>query len=341
MTRSSKRILIIRLTAMGDVAMTVAAVAALQKRYIELKISVLTNPFFQPFFRGVPGLEFVPFDKNGRHKGFYGLIRLWRDIRREHPVDAVADLHNVLRSKVLRMLFRLSGSRTAAIDKGRREKRALIRFFNKILKPLRPTIRRYGDVFGRLGYPVDIPPRAERKKYPVPEVFGNKENTWIGIAPFAQHEGKRYPPERMERVIDRLSRDGRHTLFIFGGGAEEQSVADDWAAKYPNTVSAVGKVKLAQELDLISNLDCLVSMDSSAMHMASLYAVPVVSVWGGTHPYTGFLGWGQDEHNAVQLDLPCRPCSVYGSKPCRYGDYRCLQGIQPEEITDRILKIVR
>ena len=333
--------LVIRLTAMGDVALTVAAVSALRERYTDLKISLLTTPFFQPFFREVPGVDFVPFDKKGRHKGLVGLIRLWRDIRRNHAVDTVADLHNVLRSNALRTLFRLSGCRTAAIDKGRREKRALTRLKNKILKPIEPTIRRYGDVFGRLGFPVDIPPKAERKKHPIPEVFGNKNNTWVGIAPFAQHAGKRYPPERMEKVIENLSRNSRHTLFIFGGGAEEQAVADTWAARFPNTVSAIGKVKLEQELDLISNLDCMVSMDSSAMHMASLYAVPVVSIWGATHPWAGFLGWGQEEKNAIQHNLPCRPCSVYGNKSCYYGDYRCLQGIEPEEIIEKISILIR
>ncbi len=332
------RVLVIRLTAMGDAAMAAAAVGALRERYTDLKISVLTTPFFRPFFREIPGIDFVAFDKKGRHKGFFGLFRLWRDIRREHPVYTVADLHNVLRTKVLRALFRLSGSRVAVIDKGRREKRALTRFHHKIWKPLKPTIARYGDVLGRLGFPIDIPPQAERRRHPIPEVFGTKENTWIGIAPFAQHAGKSYPLEKMEKVVDRLSRNADNRLFVFGGGAEEQAVAEAWAAKYPNVVSAIGKVPLGQELSLISNLDCMVSMDSSAMHMASLYAVPVVSVWGATHPYAGFMGWGQSEANAVQRDLPCRPCSVYGSKPCRHGDYRCLQSIEPQKITDKIIK---
>ena len=338
MTRPARHILVIRLSAMGDVAMTVSAVGALRKQYTDLKISVLTTPFFQPFFREVPDVDFVPFDKKGRYKGFFGMFRLWKEVRR---VDAVADLHNVLRSKMFRKLFRLSGSRIATIDKGRHDKKALTRFEDKILKPLEPTIHRYADVFGRLGFPVDIPPHAERKILPIPQLFGCKQNTWIGIAPFAQHEGKRYPPKRMEQVIDRLSCDGRHTLFIFGGGPEEQAVADVWATKFPNTVSAVGKIKLTQELDLISNLDCMVSMDSSAMHMASLYAVPVVSIWGATHPYAGFLGWGQAMENVVQIDLPCRPCSVYGNKLCRYGDYRCMYNIDPQRIIEKIRRVIR
>lgn len=339
-THKAKRILVIRLTAMGDVAMTVPVLKALREQHADLKISMLTTPFFQPFFRDIPDLDFVPFEKKGRHKGFFGLIRLWHDIRRENRIDAVADLHNVLRTKVLRVLFRLSGCRIAVIDKGRREKHALTRSNNKILKKLVPTTGRYVNVFLKLKYPVDIPARGERKVQQIPQVFGNKTNTWVGIAPFAQHPGKRYPLKRMEQVVERLSRDGSKTLFIFGGGAEEQAITDAWAEKYPNVISAIGRVGLARELDLIANLDCIITMDSSAMHMASLYDVPVVSVWGATHPYAGFLGWGQSEKNAVQLDLPCRPCSIYGNTSCRFGDYRCLQDIDPQQIIDHVTAIV-
>jgi ADP-heptose:LPS heptosyltransferase len=337
------RILILRLSAMGDVAMAVPVVAALRRRYPDLKISLLTTPFFQPFFREVPDLDFVPFDKKGRHRGLRGLFRLYREIRREHPADAVADLHNVLRTKLLRLLFRLSGRRTAVIDKGRREKQALTRQKNKILRPLEPTIHRYADVFARLGYPVDLPEAAQRNPHPVPEAIaalsGAKTGTWIGIAPFAQHLGKRYPLEFMEQVIAELNGRNNLTLFVFGGGPVEQAVADEWAEKYPHVISAIGKVKLAQELDLISNLDSMVSMDSSAMHMASLYGVPVISVWGATHPYAGFMGWGQSSANAVQSNLPCRPCSIDGNKPCLYGDYRCLSQIAPEEIVDVLSRL--
>ena len=339
-----KRILIIRLTAMGDVAMTAPVVEAFYRQYPDVKITILTTPFFRPFYRDVPGAEFVEFDKNGRHKGLQGIVRLWKDIRKQYKIDAVADLHDVLRSKVLRTLFRLSGAHVAVIDKGRAEKRALTRPKNKVLKPLEPTTDRYADVFGRLGCPVTVPEHAEHKRAPVPveitAVTGVKSGKWVGIAPFAQHEGKRYPLGLMEQVVGQLSRDERLTLFVFGGGLVEKEVAERWETAYPRTVSVIGKIKLAQELDLIAGLDVKITMDSSAMHMASLQGVPVVSVWGATHPYAGFMGWGQSMDNAVQLDLPCRPCSVYGNKPCMYGDYRCLHGIPPESIVEKVRNIL-
>ena len=92
---------------------------------------------------------------------------------------------------------------------------------------------------------------------------------------------------------------------------------------HPNVTALYGRVKLAGEIELIAGLDCLVSMDSLAMHLAALAATPVVSVWGATHPSLGFLGYGADPRNVLQADMPCRPCSVFGNKPCRYGDYRC------------------
>ena len=338
-----KRILIIRLTAMGDVAMTVPAVAALRAKYPDVRISILTTPFFQPFFRDVPDLDFVPFDKKGRHKGLCGIFRLWKDIHKQNDISAVADFHDVLRSKVLRTLFGLSGKKVAVINKGRAEKKALTAPGNHVLHPLKPTIDRYGDVLGRLGYPVEIPPKPKRDPRPVPpamaEIAGTKAGVWIGIAPFAQHRGKIYPIDNLEILVKRLSQTPGATLFIFGGGPKEQAVADAWAAKYPNAFSAIGKMRLPEELDLISNLDGMVSMDSSAMHMASLCGVPVVSVWGATHPYAGFMGWGQSGENAVQSDLPCRPCSIYGNKPCRTGDYRCMGEITPGMIEEKIRQV--
>lgn len=339
-----KRILIIRLSAMGDAAMTAPVIEALHKKYPDVQITILTTPFFRPFFRNIPSAEFVEVDLKGRHKGFGGILRLWKDIRKQYRINEVADLHDVLRSKVLRTLFRLSGKRIAVIDKGRKGKKELTRAENKVFKPQKATIERYADVFRRLGYELTVPDKGVRSAVPVPAeivaLAGEKNGKWIGISPFAQHEGKRYPEALMEQVVEQLSRDENLTLFVFGGGPAEKAVAEKWAEKYPRTISIIGKIRLNGELDLMANLDTMISMDSSAMHMSSLVGVPVVSVWGATHPYAGFMGWGQSEANAMQMELPCRPCSVYGNKPCVYGDFRCLTQITPEQIVEKVRKVI-
>ena len=108
--------------------------------------------------------------------------------------------------------------------------------------------------------------------------------------------------------------------------------------RFENVTALFGKVRFAGELEVMSHEDCLISMDSLAMHMASLVATPVVSIWGATHPNLGFLGWGCRPEDALQDPLPCRPCSVFGAKPCQYGDYRCLTAITPERMVEQIEK---
>lgn len=332
-----------RLSAMGDVAMAAPVVEALRAAYPEMRITILTRPFFRPFFRDIKEIEFLDFDPK-KHKGLGGLYHLSRDIR-ELGVDAVADLHDVLRTKVIRYLLWMRGYPVAYIDKGRYEKELLTRRTRKRLEPLTPVVERYRQTVSRLGIRFSVPTdgELERKVRDVPDevtaAAGAKDGIWIGVAPFAQHKGKIYPIPLMDELIGMLAaRYGR--VFVFGGGAYEKSFADGMERRHKGAVSMIGRVGLSQEMDVISNLDVMVSMDSSSMHMASLVGTPVVSVWGATHPYAGFYGFRQDPDNAVQLDMTCRPCSVYGKKKCIFGDYRCLRNIPPETIAAAVARVV-
>lgn len=317
--------------------MCVPVLRALQNRYAHLYLTVLTPRFLQPFFRGIPRIEFFAPDLKGRHKGLRGLVRLWRDLGR---FDGVADLHDVLRSKVLRGLFRSQGTPVRHIDKGRAAKRALTSSRHKHLEPLRPTVVRYAEVFRRMGFALPEIPLPVRMRYPLSEttaqIVGEKRERWIGIAPFAQHQGKIYPLEQMEKVIAGLARCEGVRLFLFGGGAREKAYAEAVASGVERVTPMIGRVSLQEELELISQLDLMVSMDSSALHMASLVGVPVISIWGATHPYAGFYGFGQDPADAIQRDLACRPCAIYGNKPCRWGDFRCMGQIPPSEIIEKV-----
>lgn len=335
-----KHILIIRLSAMGDVAITVPVIKALREKYPGVKITVLTRPFFAPFFRGIHNMRFFHLNLKVRHKGFWGLFRLAADAKRD-GVDAVADMHDVLRSKVIRRLMALKGCRVSHIDKGKGEKRRLCRRGYMDYHQLRTTVERYTDVLRDLGFDVEPQPVPDLK-FPVPlaikYLYGKKTGPWIGIAPFAKHAAKAYPFQLMEKAALEIAHKAQR-VFIFGGGKEQQRLAEQLASQSENITSVIGIINLGEELNLISNLDVMVSMDSSAMHMASLVGTPVVSVWGGTHPYAGFYGFGQSPQGAVQMQLECRPCSVYGNKVCKFNDYRCLAGIAPEQITERVWEV--
>ena len=330
-----KKLLIIRFSALGDIAMTVPVVHDLAVQYPDLEITMLSRPMAEPLFEKLPNnVHFVAADLSGSHKGLFGLNRLLREIHFK-DFGYIADFHNVLRSQWLRFVCRLFGKKVAKIDKGRKGKKALTRQKDKIFVQQASSFERYAKVLEQLGFPI----KPQFTKLDYSSFCGTQKatnETWIGVAPFAKHEAKVYPLEKMEQAIKALNERENTTVFLFGGGKDEKRQIAELCSKYPNVQAAKNQQGLKGELALMGQLDVMLSMDSANMHLASLVGTRVVSVWGGTHPYAGFLGWNQKPGDCVQLDLPCRPCSVYGNKACSRGDYACLKGITPEQIIENL-----
>ena len=330
-----KRILIIRFSALGDIAMTVPVVHDLAVQYPELDITMLSREMARPLFERLPSnVHFVAADLKGRHKGLFGLCRLWRDAHM-NDFDYIADFHDVLRTWWLRTEGCLRRKKIAKIDKGRKGKKALTREKNKVFEQQATSFERYAKVLEQLGFP--IKPQFVKLDYSsFCETQKATNETWIGIAPFAKHKAKVYPLDKMEQVIKVLNERVNTTIFLFGGGEEEKRQISELCAKYPNVQASHNQQGLKGELALMGQLDVMLSMDSANMHLASLVGTRVVSVWGGTHPYAGFLGWNQKPIDCVQLELSCRPCSIYGNKRCFRGDYICMNEISPERILNKL-----
>lgn len=342
----TEHILIIRFSALGSVAMTVPVVDSLARQYPDVRITMLSRPFARPLFEYMPpNVGFMEADLKNEYYGVKGLNALYRRLTAKN-FTAVADLHSVLRSDYLRMRFNIDRFRVAHIDKNRSARKALVSHADKQLVQLPSLFNCYADVFARLGYPVKLDfttlfPAGGGDMGRLPEAFnvpkaGGEE--WIGIAPFAANTGKIYPLPMMEEVIRGIA--GRHPgcrLFLFGEGPDEVAALDSLSRRFDNCVNASALLGgIGGELILLSHLDVVVTMDNSIMHMASIAGAPVVSVWGATHPCAGFMGWRQNPADIVQADMPCRPCSIYGNKPCLRGDCMCMKGIPPSEIIDRV-----
>jgi ADP-heptose:LPS heptosyltransferase len=340
-------ILVIRLSALGDVAMTVPLIAKVANSY-NVKITVLTKKTFEPLFMGLDNIDVFCPDLNNEHKGFWGIFKLYLALRNKADFSAVVDLHNVLRTKFLRFLFQVEGTPTYFIHKDRKARKALTRRQNKHLTPLTKIQDAYAKVFSQLGIDVSLKKRTfEINKLPLPlnitQITGEKEDnaTWIGIAAFAKHEPKIYPIEKMEKVLEYFSKRPNTKVFLFGGGKKEVDILKTWEEKYPNSISLAGILFFEDELRLMRYLDCMVSMDSGNMHLANMVNTPVLSIWGGTHPYAGFISVGNKKSKQVQLDLECRPCSIYGNKPCYKGTLECMNNIKPEIVINAIEEILK
>ena len=296
---------------MGDVAMVSPVLSELLSVYNGYEISILTNLQFFPFFREFKNVDLIKFDKKKRHKGVFGLFRLWNDIKKLE-VDYVVDLHSVIRTNFLKAFLNIPFYQ---IDKGRKEKENLVS--GKVFAPLKSTHQRYRDVFEKIGISITPLNKIESDKVDISslKIIPKNNKLLIGVAPFAAHKGKEYPLAQIKEVIKELNQD--FNIILFGGGKKEELILDEIAGKYINVINLANKYSLDQEMDVISNLSIMVSMDSANGHIAASLGIKVLTIWGVTHPFAGFGPYGQQDQNNILVDrskYPKIPTSIYGDK---------------------------
>ncbi len=333
-----KRILIIRFSSLGDVAIAAHIVQALIQQHKDIELTVLTKKKFKPIFEPLN----IYIETISNHATTKELIKTAKQIEKSRKIDYVADLHSVIRSWIIDGYFKLKGKKISIINKGKKEKRQLTRKHKKILRKLKHTAERYAEVFEKLGFPIDLDKYAPNYSlFKQKKAYYKKDNTTvIGIAPFAAHKSKEYPTDKTEQIIKQLNKIDNLKILIFGGGKRENQIAQNWENKYNKVKNLIGKHGLREEISIIGELELIVTMDSGNMHLASLTGTKNITIWGGTHPYLGFTPFKNFEENlAIQKNLPCRPCSVFGSDTCYKKTFECLN-IEPKIIINRIKQVL-
>jgi ADP-heptose:LPS heptosyltransferase len=342
---SHQSILVLRFSALGDVALTVPVIKAFLAVNKDVTIVMAGEKNCAGLFSGIDRLVFVGFDLKGEFKGFAGIFRIFNLLHKRYKFSMVADLHGVIRTHVLRFLFEATRRKTEVINKGRIEKYALVRKENKIFRPLPHATERYADVFRRLGFKISLPQLEDvavgqvQMHTPGNEQTSGDSVVKIGFAPFAKHAAKMYPLDKFKEIVKYFDRPP-YQLYFFGGKGAERLMLADWEGHFRRAVPMASTSSIADELEIMRGMRAVVTMDSANMHLASLAEVPVVSIWGPTHPYAGFYGFNQDPLNAVQVNLSCRPCSVFGNTTCWRGDHACMEQITPAMVEEKLLKIL-
>ncbi len=335
---------------MGDVALLVPVVKSFTAAYPDVEVTVVTRPKFGPMFFDIERVTVFPADVDYTYTGVLGMRDLFRKLMRKGPYDLVLDMHDHVRTMILRSLFKLFGAKVVVFEKGRAEKKAFSRKDDKVTTPLIHTVERYRLAFEKAGYPfkmVDAPYLSLSESIESASGwFSYKKSMeltrWIGIAPFAMHKSKIWPLENYPVLIESILKKTPVKFFLFGGGEKEIKYFETLKQKFPEHCEVIaGKLKLRQEIALMKHLDLMICVDSSNMHLAALSGVPLLSVWGGTHPDVGFGPYNYSNGSIIQVsreELPCRPCSVYGKEKCFRGDFACLTRIHPEAVADHVLK---
>lgn len=349
MSKESQHILVLRFSAMGDVALIAPVVRSFSQSFPAHKITIVSRPRFSVFFKNINNVNFFPADVDNTFAGPGGIIRLFNRLRELKP-DRIIDLHDHIRSRIVCFLFRLSGIPIARFDKGRKEKKQLTRKENKVRNQLPHTVNRYRAAFHKAGFNFSLvngpylEPGSEAETQLEKWLNVNgliKTEAWIGLAPFAAHKTKIWPNENYFKLIESSLTKSKSKFFLFGGGSHEIAFFEKLRERFPDhCIIIAGKVSMEVELALIKRLDKMLCVDSGNMHLAALIGTPTLSIWGGTHSDTGFGPFGlNNELIEISTDtLACRPCSVYGKSSCWRGDFACLNEITVERVLTRLNK---
>ena len=346
---NKKHLLVIRFSAMGDVAMLSAVLYNLVRQNPDIKITMLSKAFLKPLFADIPNVTFFAADTQNKHKGLKGIYKLYQQLK-ILKIDAIADVHNVLRSRLLCLFFIGSKIKVCTLDKGRKEKKYLIKKGFKTLRFIKNTHQRYADVFKNLGVsvclkkPAFVPKKSLSKSGISKDIASskNKNQILLGLAPFAGYDSKTYPLNLMEQVVQYFSSLDTIKICLFGGNKKEIEILNLWEQKYANTLCIAGTMRFEKELCLIANLSVMLAMDSSNGHLSALFGIPTITVWGATHPATGFTPFAQPKENSILPDIkkyPWLPCSVYGNKVFK-GYENVMESISPQELIQKVLKYI-
>ena len=342
--KKHKNVLVMRLSVLGNVAMAIPVLYPVCKANPDTRFVMLTKRWPASMFHDRPAnLKVVDFDVKENYRGLFGLIKLARQLYKMYDIDAVADLHNVSGTWIIDAYLRLRGAQIARLDREKPKRRSLVS--HRSTEPVTPIHQRYRNVFTQLGCeaPDNFTHLYEGRDWPVSPIVLEKEpgQRWIAISPFSSHRQKAYPLELMEQVIAELSKRENYWIYLMGGGKAEKIALRGIARKYKRVTSmAEVKHKFIDEYALFAKCDLMLTMESANMHLASLVDLQAMTIWGPTSPSCGYLGYNQVVEDDIQLDMDCRPCSITGDKTCKYGDYRCLGNIKPEDIVKRVVEAV-
>ncbi len=323
---------------MGDVALTAPVLRNVLDQNPDVHITLVSNKEFEPFFYDLPRFEFYGIDLDS-YKGIWGLYRLFKELNSYQKWDYITDLHSVMRTWVLSKFFKWSGIPVFTIDKGRAAKKALTQKENKQTKQLLHTTQRYQHVFEKAGIHTELVYKNAIHPSVTSKFEYDSSKPWIGIAPFSKHIQKEWPLDKVKSLIKLLSETNQYEIILLGGGTIEKHQLEEIALPFQCVHSAVGKFNLSEEIALVKKLSLLISMDSFNMHLASLLNIKVVSIWGATHSLAGFGPISGNDAFKVEIsleELNCRPCSVFGSKPCYRGDLACMHRISEEMVMEKI-----
>lgn len=318
MADKSRKILVVRFSSIGDMVLTSSVVRCLSEQLEDAEIHYVTKARYAELVEHNPRIAKIHVLQDD------GLQALVKRLRKEQ-FDFVVDLHNSLRSRLLRIRLGVKGK---SFPKLNIQKWLLVNFkINRL--PDQHIVDRYFEAAQPLGVKNDggglechLPPelsQADRLLQELPKSF-------VAIAIGGNYPTKKLPTAKLIEMVSALD-----VPCVLLGGPEDTE-AGAAIAEQTNAISACGQLSLLESAKLVKESAVTITHDTGMMHIAAAFQVPVMSIWGNTvtdfgmSPYFGSADVTADRSSIFEVqNLNCRPCSKLGHSKCPKGHFRCMQ----------------
>lgn len=334
-----KRILVIRLSSLGDIILTTPALKALREKFPNAQINYLTKSAYADVIKLNPNLsKVIQVDNNLNFKG----LRALKKELKSNSYDLVIDLHNNLRTFYLRLFF---GTKFLRFKKYSFRKFLLVKFKINRMKDLPPISQRYiltlGKIIGIENYnsykpeiftDEDAKNRTEKilKEY----VLHDKSN-FICIVPGAKHFTKTYPAEYYIELINKFD-SSKYSILLIGKSNDRTSIDKIKAGTGKNVYDLCDKFTIPELAELMKKCELVISGDTGPMHIAEAVGAPLIMIAGSSVREFGFYPQSDNSSVIENTGLKCRPCSHVGRESCPKGHFKCMKEILPEAIYYKI-----
>lgn len=334
-----KPVIIMRYSAMGDVAIACEAMKALCRRYPQQTFIFMTDERYAQLAPKCDNLTTKAI-RIKEYKGVQMIMGLGFTIAKQFEFDKVIDLNDTIRTKLIRMALQLKNKKVFVVNKHRIQRFVKFNFQCKCQLELRHTAEMMADAITRAGYSLSINDIELNDKSTSNGAIKSQqtEPINIGIACFSSKRNKEYPKERLIQLIDMLQNNSNIRVSVFGKGQRETEIGNE-LCKLANCSSCINEDDMQSDIDNIRNMNLMICVDTGWMHIASLIGKPVISLWGPTQPSCGYYPLHQSRDMAITLSMPCSPCSVYGKKSCYYNTVKCME-IPVEMVYEKVMKYI-
>ncbi len=337
-----ERLLIIRMSSIGDIVLTFPLIALLNQHLPGVAIDFVVRTEYAELLQAAPGIrQVIRYD---RQSGWRGLREIRHQIKQER-YSLILDLHHNWRSIFLRSA--LWGVPVKRVHKQVINRWLLVHFkWNRYRFP-RQVAEKYLQTIAHLGIPLTIP----ENYFYLPKSITHRmapvtrelllENFRVVIAPGARHATKQWPVAYYQQLIKAIHQQyGWRTVLL--GSADEAPLLNRIARAHPTlTRSYAGQFTLLESAAMIEALPYFISNDSGLMHIAAALHKPQLAFFGPTVREFGFFPLNDRAIVLEQQGLACRPCSHLGGPRCPKGHFRCMQDTTPEMAFQAFRQLVK